>query len=35
MVTRHVVKVVRKRGMSCGELDWDWEIFTVPRHVAM
>ena len=28
-------KIVRERGMSGAELDWDWEIFTVPRHVAM
>ena len=26
---------LEKRGMSCAELDWDWEVFTVTRHVAM
>ena len=30
----HVATMARKRGMSCAELDWGWEVFSVTRHAC-
>ena len=30
----YVTTMARERGMSCGELDWDWEVFSVTRQVC-